>query len=349
MTDLEHTTDVTDANRARPLKRALGLFLVLFAGLAALYLLVGYFAWQRGETLRVEIEATRQVEQVDRQLRLARTNIEQGSYNLALRRLEWILIQSPNNATAENLRTAALAALNLTLTPDAQATVPPTPVAEPSPTPGRIADAAGELQRLRRLAARREWQPLLDGVLTFQRQFPDYERLDTDRLLYAAYVNLGLVYVDSEQVELGLYYLAQAEKLGDLPQEALDYRTWAQLYLQGIAFYGANWAAASGYFRDLCLAAPFYQSSCQRLAEALVQYADQLAVAQDWCPAEALYREALRQGRSATLQEKLTAAQEGCALATPTPAPITDTVPITSTLPLTDTDTIEFNGFGDNP
>jgi hypothetical protein len=342
MTDLEDEPNAgaeagAAAGWARPLKRALGLFLVLFAGLAALYLLVGYFAWQRGATVRVAVEATRQVEQVDRQVRLARANIEQGSYNLALRRLEWVLAQSPSDPRAATLRVAALAALNLTLTPGAQVTLPPTPAVEPAPTPGQILDPANDLQRLRRLAARRDWQPLLEGTLAFQRQFPSYERLATDGLLYQAYLNLGLTYVDSSRIELGLYYLAQAERLGDLPQEALDYRAWARLYLQGIAFYGANWAAAGNYFRELCLAAPFYQGACALLREALEAHADQLAAAQDWCPAEALYREALRQGRAPALQEKLTTAVEGCALATPTPGPITNT------LPLTDTGSFEFD------
>jgi hypothetical protein len=84
--------------------------------------------------------------------------------------------------------------------------------------------------------------------------------------------------MDGEQVELGMYYLSQARRLGDLTTEALDYEMWAELYLQGIAFYGTNWDASAYYFRNLCLAAPFFHDSCERLHEVLVAYGDQYAV-----------------------------------------------------------------------
>jgi hypothetical protein len=203
---------------------------------------------------------------------------------------------------------------------------------EATATPGIISDPASELARLKRLANTQQWEDEIRALVTFQNQFPDYERMATDRLLYDAYVAYGLQLVQGKRAELGLYYFDQAQKLGDLPQEALDYRTWAELYTQGVAFYGVNWGAASLYFRDLCLAAPFYQDACQLLYESLVAYGDQYAVAQDWCPAEGIYQEAVRQQNSTELREKLTAAREGCLTATPTPeaAGITNTLTITT-------------------
>jgi hypothetical protein len=147
-------------------------------------------------------------------------------------------------------------------------------------------------------------------------------------------MNYGLDLITGEKVELGMYYLAQAQQLGDLPQSARDYQTWAELYTQGISFYGVNWEASAYYFRDLCLAAPFYQSSCERVFTALVSLGDQYAFAQDWCPAQDLYDEASSYQTTAELNDKRTQAQENCLLATPTPSePITDTVPITDTAP----------------
>ena len=182
--------------------------------------------------------------------------------------------------------------------------------------------------------AKQEWATAVTAITTFQRQFPDYERRETDRLLYNGYIELGLELLEGEQAELGMFYLNQAETLGDLPQEVQDYRVWAEWYLQGIAFYGVNWEVTVGYFRDLCLVAPFYQSSCDFLADALIGYADQYAFAQDWCPAQELYLEARRQqGNSAELAQKIADATEGCLTATPTPSAITGTVPLSSVQP----------------
>lgn len=323
--------DSLDAAPRRPLVRILGILLIVVSVVAAIYLVVAYLAWEDGRALRDERSATLQAQQLEHQIELAQDDIAGGSYTLALDRLDWILERDPGNSTAEALRQQAEAALRTALTPDAPPTATPRP--EPTPTPGAIADPAEELARLQRLHDRQEWERLVQDTLVFQRQLPEYERLETDGLLYDGYLNLGLTAVQgtADEVEKGLYYLAQAETLGNLPQEGLDYRFWAELYLEGIAYYGVNWGVASSVLRELCLSAPFYQGACDKFFDSLVNYADQFAFAQDWCPAVDLYREARQVGNAPGLSDKLNAAVEGCASATPTPAAITDTVPITGT------------------
>jgi tetratricopeptide (TPR) repeat protein len=275
--------------------------------------------------------------QIQRQTELARENIGQGSYNLALRRLDYVLELDPENSEALGLQMQAQQALDSLYTPQPATAVTTTPTAQPEPTvtPGSISDPETELQRIRRMVTNENWEDALPALLAFQYQFPNEERSTTDDLLYNVYVNYGLSLLEGEKVELGLYYLDQAAELGDLSQEVQDYQLWAELYLQGIAFYNVNWDVATYYFRELCLSAPFYQSACELLQESLENFADQYAVAEDWCPAQELYQEALSHGRSSPLVDKLNNAAEACALATPTPlAPITDTLPITDTEPL---------------
>lgn len=315
--------------------RILGVILISIALLAAFYLAVAYFAWENGQALRQEQQQTESAAQIERQVNLARENMAQGSYALAQTRLAWVLERMPNHAEAQVLQQEAAANLAALLTPvlvTAVSNPTATSIPEPSPTPGIISNSSEELTRIKRLAQNKQWEEAISALLIFQNQFPNDERTATDRMLYDAYVAYGLQLVKGTRVELGLYYFDQAQKLGDLPQEALDYRTWAELYTQGVAFYKVNWGAASFYFRDLCLAAPFYQDACQLFYESLVAYGDLYAVAQDWCPAEALYREAVAQQSSTALRDKLTEAQEGCLLATPTPeaAGITNTLTITT-------------------
>lgn len=317
--------------------RLLGLVLILLAATVSVYLVVAYVGWQQGEAMRVETVETVRSQQMERQVQLAREDISAASYNLALARLEWVLERDPENVDAQALQRQAEAALRTASTPEARAT--PTEVAEPTPVLAAEGDSittadAAELERLQRLARQENWEEVIAGTLAFQRQRPAYERPETDRLLYTAYLNRGLELVRGEQVEAGIYYFSQAERLGDLPQEALDYWLWAELYLQGIAYYGVNWGVAVSFFRDLCLAAPFFQGACDKLYDSLLAYGDQFAAGGEWCPAAELYREARQYGSDQALGTKLAAATEGCAAATPTPEVISDTLTITDTVPL---------------
>lgn len=317
--------------KRRPMRLA-GLLLIIASVLIGWFLLVAFLGWQSGQQQLRD----KQFAQLDRQITLAEADIAQGNYQLALTRLEWVLERDAGADGAQALRERALAGLGATpeATPVTAVTVTPAPTRLPTATPGVIDSPNDELLRIRRLVATKFWEEALPALLAFQQQFPSFEREETDQLLYDVYLNYGLDLIKGEEVELGMFYLSQAQSLGDLPQSVIDYQTWAELYTQGISFYGVNWEASAYYFRDLCLAAPFYHSSCDQLFTVLVSLADQYAADQDWCPAEQLYEEASQQKTTADLLEKRTMAEENCLLATPTPSqPISDTVPISDTAP----------------
>lgn len=326
-------------SRGRLAQRALGLALVIVSVVLATYLLVAYFAYESGRSLRSQQETTARTEQVDRQLELARQDLAAGSAHMAMTRLDWVLTQDPDNADALTLRQQAAAAEDAAQTAGSG----PLPTAEPRPTaeatPEEVItddERLTELQAIRRLAAGEQWEEALPALVAFQQRFPDFNRDETNQLLYNTYLALGLSYVNTEKVELGLNYFAQAERLGSLPQEALDYRVWADLYFQGMAYSGVNWSIAADYWADLCAAAPFYRDSCARLDRALVGTGDQYAYLMDWCPAADIYQRAWNRTPTEILDNKLAEARAGCAAATA--VPLTDTVPITSTAPLTPTE-----------
>ena len=313
-----------------------GIIIIGLALILGLYTTLGYLGWRSGQRLRAEQVVTEQTAEVARQTNFARDDIAQQNYRLALRRLAWVLAQEPGNETALALQAQAQAALN----PNAAATATPRPA--PSATPplsGTVTTddlLAQQLLQLRKLVNDEEWPSAIEEIARFQRAHPSYERLETDRLLFDAYVNYGLSLLPGEQVELGLFYLRQAEKLGDLPTEASDQRLWAVLYLDGISFYRVNWDASLFYFRELCLAAPFFHDACAKLEEGLLAQANFYAAQQDWCPAEPLYQEAYRLNSSSDTANKLAQARTGCLSATATP-PLSGTLPITGTVPNTNT------------
>jgi len=323
------------ADRPRLLSRLLGLALVIASVVLATYLLVAYFAYESGQAARVAQETTARDEQISRQIELARQDLAEDSAHLALTRLDWVLAQEPGNTDALALREQATAAESAGQAP--QPTAGPRPTAEPTPEEIVTDDETlAELQAIRRLVAGQQWEDALAGLVSFQQRFPDYERQTTDQLLFDTYIALGLTYANTEKVELGLNYFAQAEKLGTLPAEAEQYRIWADLYFQGIAYSGVNWSIAADYWADLCAAAPFYRDACVRLDRALVGQGDEFAFRLDWCPALDIYQRAWNRQPTDALGNKLAQAREGCASATA--VPISGTLPITGTEPLTPTE-----------
>ncbi len=317
--------------RSRPLFRVIGIVFIALAIIVGVYGTVAYLAWQRSQAAQAEEEQTLLQQEIDDQLALAGQDRTAGNLQLARRRLEWILERAPDHAGALQL----LAEID-------EQTARPTPTPRPTPTePAALEtenpaedDLTPAFNRLQQLVEDGSWSEAISALIDFQSEHPNYRRLETDRLLYDAYVNQGQELLNGEQVELGLYYLSQAEALGDLKQEVLDQRLWAELYLSGIAYYGVDWETAASFFRDLCAAAPFYQESCQKLRVSLTSLGDIYAANLDWCPAEALYGEAVAHNGDAELGDKLAEARLMCLEATPTPtAPITATQTFSGTLP----------------
>jgi tetratricopeptide (TPR) repeat protein len=321
-----------------PVIRLVGIGLIAVALLLAVYVVIAYLGYQSGQELAVtRIELTRSAG-IAVQLDRARAELDDRNFRLALRRLEWILERDPQNEQALQLQSEAQGALQ-TPTPGAATATPELVATEQAgagtgAAPASVAEAARGLQRLVRLVEQEAWDEAISGLLSFQNRFPDYERRRTDELLQQAYIGRGLAELYGAQVELGMYYLAQAEALGALPQDVLDQRLWAELYLNGIAYYGVNWEVSLFYYRQLCPAAPFYQDACDTLYDILMTVGDASAGQGEWCPAEPYYQEALTVRDDNTASQKLRQARDGCRNATPTPtSPVTDTIPFTGTLP----------------
>ncbi len=332
----EEVTTAESPMTMRRLMRGFGLILVIIAVLLTIYGTVAYTAWQSGQTLRVENAQRAQDEQITNQIGLAAGDIDSGNFALAMRRLEWVLDREPDSAEALALHAEAQGGLNARLTP----TVRPSPTATPEALETAVAQQPGQsavqegFNNLASLMDDGDWAAAISAISDFQHEYPDERRGETDEMLYNAYINLGTKLVSGTQIELGLFYLTQAERLGDLPLEVEDQRTWAELYLLGIGYYAVNWETTIFYFRGLCAAAPFYQDACHKLFEAYVAFGDQYASVMDWCPAEEWYIEAVRLENEAEVVDKRREAATNCLAATPTPdAPLTDTVPITNTLP----------------
>jgi len=328
-----NTADSADnKNRGRRILGILGIVLIVLAILVATYSLVVYSAWQQAEEDRIEEERRAFSTELENQLSLAREDINASNLELALRRLDWILDLNPGHEGAVELRAVVQSSLLQRVTPEVTATGSPIPT--PSTSLEDASDPVLFFSELKKLYQNEQWLSAATDLASFQIQFPNFNRRETDQMLFDASINLGLELLQGDQIELGLYYFSQAEKLGNLPEAADAFRTWAELYLLGIGYFGVDWGQAIYYFRGLCTAAPYYQDSCIRLYESLVAYGDIFGATMEWCPAEELYFEAILYDANDVLNQKLDDARTNCLEATPTP-----TVAVTGTLTIITTPT----------
>lgn len=284
-----------------------------------IYSAAAYVGWQNGQSQRtVEAENALRA-QIDRQIALAQSDLQNGNVSLAAARIDWLLENAPQNESALALRASVDDALNST-----QPT-PPLPTPTPLPTVESVTasadDLAQELAYLQQLVATEAWDEIITAVTVFQVEHPDYQRATTDSFLFDAYLNLGMELAWSDRIELALTYLERAQQLGTLPQEALDQQALSQFYLDGLSYYGVRWEVAIPNFQLICNVTPFYLDSCERLLTAKITYGDQWAFADDYCPAASWYADAILTDNSAELAAKLSDARTKCAEATPIPEP----------------------------
>jgi hypothetical protein len=322
--------------------RIAGIGLILTALLLLFYGGIALTAYQSGENLRLSRQQSEQLAELAQQLTLAQSDIQNGNYELALRRLDWVqnLTTNPEQLNQiADLRRQADQGISNRLTPSPTVPPTPTPLVTPTPDPAIVYDtelAEAEFAEVALLVENGQWATALEEVIQFQTNYPSHRRGETDQMLFDAYVGLGRRYLMSDQIERGVFLLSQAERLGSLPEEVRGEMSFAKLYLEGIVFYNVNWEAFFYYFRELCTYTPLYQNSCGLLVEGLTKHADNFTFRGEWCPAQSFYSEAIRwQGnQGGGLGEKLNTAVTNCALATPTPSAITGTEFFTNTEPI---------------
>ena len=299
----------------------LALLLVFYAGIA-------FIAYQRGTDARKEQAIEELNVQAQEQLELAREDLIKGNFELAQRRLEFILDVDPNHTEARELMltipnavlpTIAIASTaqpsNATTAVVDSATLAPIPTATPRP----IGDATERLQAVERLISAERWDEAVNALVAFQIDFPSYQRRDTDQLLFETYVNAGYFHTNSNSIAIGITYFEQAQKLGPLSEEAAGQLRYAKLYQDALAYYGINWPVAIQNFREICNFAPFYQDSCDQLYNALVAYGDAFYNQKDFCPAATQYSQALSMRSSSTVRNRYNSANGACNTATATP------------------------------
>ncbi len=326
--------------------RSSGYLLAALAFLILFYATIVLVAWWTGNNAsRDEFERELAVE-VDRQLTLAQQDVESGNFGLASERLAYLEENTSNNADVVQLAQRIEQATAVQIVeeigptpqlptpivivsaPDATPTpTPPAPTATPAatPTPTRVPPTPRpehieqQLGSIERAIENERWEEAIADLTSFQLASPSYERFYTDSLLYEAYVGGGFAFTNSNRVTLGINYFEQAEKLGELPEEAVSQLYYSRSYLTAISYYGIDWPRSVRRLDEICRVAPQFQNSCDLLFNARAAWGDQLADANESCGAAEQYRLALQIGSSGDVSQKHNTTKWKCQNATPTP------------------------------
>lgn len=262
----------TEPVRARGCRSSLGV-----AGIAFLVVLVigliGLAAVYQGLQDRADIR----VEAALQHLARGEVYMAEERYEMAVAEFEQALQLDPTLTEASS-RLAEARALLLAL-----------------PTPTSVLQGLTRetlWNELEASAAQQDWARAIQRADHLIAMDPLFRRDEVDQILYAALYQLGLEYVQADRLQEALRLFDRALALRpDSAQASLAQRL-LKLYLDGMRYAGADWAAAVDRFSMVHVLDPGYRDVRARLHEAYLAYAEQLIGRDDWCLAALQYHRA---------------------------------------------------------
>jgi tetratricopeptide (TPR) repeat protein len=265
-----------------------------------------------------------QVFSLAQQFQLGLQDMQEGRYDLAQQRFEYILYQDSSFPEAAEKLAQVIQIQSATTTPTAiPATHTPTPTRDLRPV-----DAL--FTTIQSFYAQGNWEGSVNAIIALRQADSQYRVAEVDGLLYRSLRNRGLIKIRQDgNLEGGIYDLTLAERIGPLDVEAIAQRELARYYMMGSSFWEVYPEQAVYYFGLVASAAPSMRdatgwTAAARYRSALIQYGDQLARGGDWCNAQLQYELALSYTYEAGLQGTLEYAAYQCNPPTDTPIPVTE-------------------------
>jgi TolB protein len=159
------------------------------------------------------------------------------------------------------------------------------------------------------------WQEVLTNLLLIQQTDPTFNRVEVTEQLVAAYVNLALEKDNADNLEEALALYEKALALKPTAEDIARERDLIEQYLDVLSYTGVEWPVVIRKLQALYALEPDYRDVEQRLQEAHIAYADQLAAEEAWCMAQDEYNQAISVISAPEIVAKRDAAQSQCQLA----------------------------------
>lgn len=305
-----------------------GIFLIL-----ALGALGGMMGYRNAIQMRSQISAEQIAATATEQFMLGLQEQQDGQYDLALKRFEYVIQLDPNFPGVQEKLTEVMMSIALAKTPTATI-----PAATPTLTPTPDVRAEEDIfNNARALLANKEWFKAIEMLDTLRNKNLGYRTIEVDGMYYVALRFRGLAKINAGALEEGLYDLALVERFArPLDIDAEGVRTWTRLYLTGAAYWGARWDRVVFYFAQVY---PYYPgmrdasgiTAIERYRIGLIRLGDEFANAGKYCEAVEQYELSYEIGVDPTLDPTATAIDLICNPPQPT-ATVTPLVTPTPTL-----------------
>ncbi|MCH7662388.1 MAG: hypothetical protein IH859_00770, partial [Chloroflexi bacterium] len=310
------------------------IILLLILALTILMTISGLLGWSQGNFERNRTVDTQTKEYLLEQYTLAEQDFAEGRFDLARQRYEYMFAQESTFLDVADRWLEVMVILSGTATPIPK-TIEITPTATFDPRPAEELFALAQS-----LIAVQDWNQAIAVLSALRSEDSAYNFVEVDRMLYLALRNRGIAKISVEgNLEGGLYDFALAEGFGPIDAAAANLRELARLYLIGNSFWVAYPDIAAFYYGQVATVAPNLRDSSgisafYRYWASLVQYADQLALEEDWCAASEQYQIAYNARNDANIVPTSQYVTELCFQLTPSVTPsmtTTTTVTITTT------------------
>lgn len=261
----------------KPKRSALPFWIGVLIIIAAIAL-GGLGGYNSGIGARLNVQKTNVAQSLNEQLTLAKQDFDNGMYENARQRLEYILQQDP--AFPGAMDTLTLVMVKMAITPSATPTLAPTL----TPTPDLRSQEAIFAQAQQYLQ-NKDWSNTLAVLDTLRKADVAYKTAQVDSMYYAALRNRGVEQIlgtgayQTTNLEGGIYDLTLAERFGPLDGTADGLRSFARLYITGASFWDLDWAQAKEYFAQVYQFAPSLRdasgtTAAERYRYTLLKYGD---------------------------------------------------------------------------
>lgn len=247
------------------------------------------------------------------QYQMAIADIEQGKYQNAKTRLDYVIEIDPEYPGAMQTYQQVILAIFPTASP--------TPMMTATPAPTATTDTRGEeemFQAIQQAIYAQNWEYAINMITTLRDRNIDYRGLEVDGLYYIALRNYGIQQINAGYLENGVYNITRAETLGPIDNQANSMRDAARSYLAGAGFWEINWTKALEYYSNAAQVMPNLMDQAtrltanQRFAEASFHVGDEYVAREDYCGAIPFYEQGMPIAGTESMQMTATAVYLVC-------------------------------------
>ena len=283
--------DTQEIRSSKNKKKKSNRFLFIVIGFVLLVATSGaswYFGSQEGQKLRSAEHDRVALENATTQYQLGVRELEEGRYENARKRFEYVIKLVPDFPGAQEKLTEVMIAQSIVNTPTPQ----PEPTVEPTP------DFRGEQElydQAWQYIQQEDWDNAIVTLDLLRNKNLNFKPVDVDGLYYISLRNRGVKRILQEgSLEPGMYDLTLSERFAPLDNEADGYRVWARYYLTGASFWGLDWSQVVSIFGQIYPVVPNLMDSSgmtarERYRVGLIKWGDQLALQKDYCLAQEKY------------------------------------------------------------